>query len=243
MCKKQVLINRNGRWYDKATGKQFVGKACVRGQWYEYTKDGRKVPLRKPKPNLNVLIGNIWNAENPQHLGFRNGKYYPFVTANGNTDFGPGIDLGQQTSAFRQRAQQGFTPQQMNQEVKARVGQQLLKVDEELRRYTNAPDTVSPQIKAGLADLRWQVGSLGGYPNLLRSVATGNLKGIQEESKTYYRNGRTGKMTLDSGRHRRRLRDYFHYDLGGKTRFHLDTAPTLPPNVLVAPFAASMLIP
>lgn len=110
MCKQLILINRNGRWYNKATGKQYVGKAFVRGQWYEYTKDGRKFPLRKPKPDLNVLIDNLW-------------------------------------------------------------------------------------------------------------------------------------MTLDSGRHRRRLRDYFYYGLGGKTRFHLDTAPTPPPNILLPPFSASMLIP
>lgn len=190
-----------------------------------------------------MLIDNIWNAENPRHSGFRNGKYYPFVTANGNTDFGPGIDLGQQTAAFRQRAQQGFTPRQMNKEVRQRVGQQLLNVDEELSLHTKAPDTISPQIKAGLADLRWQVGSLRNYPKLLRYVAKGNLKGIQEESKTYYHNGRTGRMTLDSGRHKRRLRDYFHYALGGKTRFHLDTVPTLPPNILLAPFSANMMIP
>lgn len=230
------MINRNGRWYNQATGKQYVGKAFVGGQWYEYTKDGRKVPLGKPKPDINVLIGNIWNAENPQRLGYRDGKYYPFVTANGNTDIGPGIDLGQQTQAFKQRARQGFTPQQMNQEVKTRVAHQLVKVDEELGKHTHATDTVSPQIKEGLADLRWQVGSLGGFPKLLKSVATGDLKGIQEESKTYYKNNQMGKMTLDKRRHEARLRDYFHYGLGGKMRINFDTLPPLPLNVLLTPF-------
>lgn len=230
---KYVL--RNGKWYNLATGKQFVGIVQSNGLRYQLTHDGKKILLTKPKPSTNVLIDNLWNAENPQRLGRRDGKYFPFSTANGNTDIGPGIDLGQQTPAFRRRAQQGFTQQQMDQEVKSRVNQQLRKVDEELQGHTNMPDTISPQIKAGLADLRWQTGSLLGFPKLLNAVSTGNLKGIQEESKTYYRNGQTGKMTLDKRRHDIRLRDYFHYGLGGKMKPRQFSVPALPPIILPIP--------
>lgn len=123
--------------------------------------------------------------------------------------------MSKQTAGFRRRAQQGFTQQQMDQEVRKRVNRQLQKVDEALRDYTACPDTVSPQIKEGLADLRWQTGSLAGFPKLLKSVATGNLKDIQEESKTYYKNNQTGKMTLDKRRYDARLKNYFHYKNGG----------------------------
>lgn len=225
-----ILENRGGKWYNKVTGEQFVGKARVKGLLYEYTKDGQKVLLTKPKPNTNRVIENLWQFENPNRQGLVNGKFYPFKTANGNTDFGPGIDLGQQTLAFRQKAQQGFTPQQMNQEVKTRIGHQFVKVDEELGKYTHATDTVSPQIKEGLADLRWQVGSLGGFPKLLKSVATGDLNGIQEESKTSYYNKKEGKMKLDKRRHDARLDKYFHYMDGGKLPIKV-----MPPKVGIFP--------
>ena len=84
-----------------------------------------------------------------------------------------------------------------------------------MRRYTNYPDTVSPQIKEGLADIRYQVGSLGGFPKLLRAVAKGDLNGMRRESRVMYRNNNTGKMEYDKRRHEARQRNYFHYQYGG----------------------------
>lgn len=138
--------------------------------------------------------------------------------------------MSKQTADFRRRAQQGLTPQQINQEVRQRVNRQLQKVDEALRDYTTYPDTVSPQIKEGLADLRWQTCSLKGFPKLLKSVATGNLRGIQEESKTYYYNKKEGKMKLDKRRHDARLDKYFHYKDGGKL-----PKMVIPPKVGIFP--------
>lgn len=83
-----------------------------------------------------------------------------------------------------------------------------------MRRYTNYPDTVSPQIKEGLADLRYQVGSLGGYPKLLQSVAKGDLNGIQRESKVMFRN-KNGQMQFDKRRYDARNSNYFYYRQGG----------------------------
>ena len=84
-----------------------------------------------------------------------------------------------------------------------------------MRRYTNYPDTVSPQIKEGLADIRYQVGSLGGFPKLLRAVAKGDLNGMRRESRVMYRNNNTGKMEYDKRRHEARCRGFFHYGQGG----------------------------
>ena len=157
----------------------------------------------------------MWQFENPQLRGFVNGLYYPFVTVNGNTDIGAGIDMSKQTAAFRKEAQRGLTPQRMNQELYKRANEHLRKVDTALRRYTNYPDTVSPQIKEGLADIRYQVGSLGGFPKLLRAVAKGDLNEMRQESRVMYRNNNTGKMEYDKRRHEARLRNYFHYGQGG----------------------------
>lgn len=212
---KDYYVRRNGQWISLNTGKPFSGIVRSGNLYFNLTKDGRKILLSKPKPDPQRIVANLWQFENPQRRGFVNGLYYPFVTANGNTDIGAGIDMSKQTAAFRKEAQRGLTPQRMNQELYKRANEHLRKVDTALRRYTNYPDTVSPQIKEGLADIRYQVGSLGGFPKLLRAVAKGDLNGMRRESRVMYRNNNTGKMEYDKRRHEARLRNYFHYGQGG----------------------------
>ena len=212
--KKFLLIKRKGQWFMPNSDKPFSGVASCNGFTYRYTLDGRKILLSKPKPDPQRIVANLWQFENPQRRGFVNGLYYPFVTANGNTDIGAGIDMSKQTAAFRREAQRGLTPQRMNQELNKRVNEHLRKVDTALRRYTNYPDTVSPQIKEGLADLRYQVGSLGGYPKLLQSVAKGDLNGIQRESRVMFKN-KKGQMQFDKRRYDARNSNYFYFRQGG----------------------------
>lgn len=213
--RRRYMVRRNGSWYDSQTGNKFVGIVRSNGLTYRLTADGQKVLLTKPKPNVENFVRNIWNLENPQHRGLVNGIYRPFKTANGNIDIGAGIDISKQTPAFRRKAYKGLTPEEMHKELTRRAAQKLQQASKALRPYTNFPDTVSPQIVAGLADLSYQVGSLKGYPKLLQSVAKGDLKGIQRESRVMYRNNITGKMEYDKRRHEARLRDYFHYLYGG----------------------------
>lgn len=212
--KRFILIKRNGQWFSPNSDKPFSGVASCNGFTYRYTLDGRKVLLSKPRPDPQRVVKNLWQFENPQRRGFVNGLYYPFVTANGNTDIGAGIDMSKQTAAFRREAQRGLTPQRMNQELNKRVNEHLRKVDTALRRYTNYPDTVSPQIKEGLADLRYQVGSLGGYPKLLQSVTKGDLNGIQRESRVMFKN-KKGQMQFDKRRYDARNSNYFYFRQGG----------------------------
>ena len=196
--------------------KPFAGvERLSNGNTYQYTLDGRKILLTKPRPNPQRIVKNWWAFENPQKYGFRNGLYFPYMTANKNWDIGAGIDIDQQTASFRNEARKGFTPQRMNYELIKRAKTQLDKANEALKPYTNYPDTVSPQIKEGLADLRCQVGSLGGYSKLLQHVARGNIKGIQRESRVMFRNNNTNRMQYDKRRHQLRLDNYFHYRFGG----------------------------
>ena len=211
---KDYYVRRNGQWISLNTGKPFSGIVRSGNLYFNLTKDGRKILLSKPSPDHKRIVANLWQFENPQRRGFVNGLYYPFVTVNGNTDIGAGIDMSKQTAAFRKEAQRGLTPQRMNQELYKRANEHLRKVDTALRRYTNYPDTVSPQIKEGLADLRYQVGSLGGYPKLLQSVAKGDLNGIQRESKVMFRN-KNGQMQFDKRRYDARNSNYFYYRQGG----------------------------
>ena len=214
--RKKIIVKRKGQFYIGNSSVPFSGVIrLVDGKVYRYTLDGRKILLTKPRPDPQRVVDNLWQFENPQRRGFVNGLYYPFVTANGNTDIGAGIDISKQTAAFMKEAQRGLTPQRMNQELYKRANEHLRKVDTALRRYTNYPDTVSPQIKEGLADIRYQVGSLGGFPKLLRAVAKGDLNEMRRESRVMYRNNNTGKMEYDKRRHEARCRGFFHYGQGG----------------------------
>lgn len=208
------MVRRNGSWYDSQTGNKFVGIVRSNGLTYRLTRDGQKVLLTKPKPNVENFVRNIWNFENPQHRGLINGIYRPFKTANGNIDIGAGIDISRQTPAFRRKAYKGFTPEEMHKELTRRAAQKLQQALKALKPYTNFPDTVSPQIITGLADLSYQVGSLGGYPKLLRSVAKGDLNGIRRESRVMFKN-KNGQMQFDKRRYDARNSSYFYYRQGG----------------------------
>ena len=212
--KKDYYVRRNGQWISLNTGKPFSGIVRSGKLVYNLTKDGRKVLLSKPAPNPQRVVNNLFLFENPNNYGFRNGLYHPFVTANGNIDIGAGIDMSKQTTAFRREAQRGLTPRRMNQELYKRVNEHLGKVDTALSKYTDYPDTVSPQIKEGLADLRYQVGSLGGYPKLLQSVTKGDLNGIRRESRVMFKN-KKGQMQFDKRRYDARNSNYFYYRQGG----------------------------
>lgn len=72
----------------------FYGTAILtNGLTYKYTKDGKKILMSKPKPNVKKIVNNLWRFENPLNNGYKNGKFYPYTTANGNIDIGPGIDF------------------------------------------------------------------------------------------------------------------------------------------------------
>ena len=75
----------------------------------------------------------------------------------------------------------------MNAEVMQRAKNTFAQVDKALKTVTQFPDTISPQIKEGLADIRYQTGPLvNNYPKLLKAVATGNVKDMAKESKVYF---------------------------------------------------------
>lgn len=65
----------------------------------------------------------------------------------------------------------------MNAEVMQRAKNTFAQVDKALKTVTQFPDTVSPQIKEGLADIRYQTGPLvSNYPKLLKLLQQGMSK-------------------------------------------------------------------
>lgn len=73
----------------------------------------------------NSFIDNLWERENAQGKrgvegkgGYRNGKYYPYLTPNGDTDIGPGFDISHQSQEFKDRARKGFTKEELDSIVR-----------------------------------------------------------------------------------------------------------------------------
>lgn len=189
----------------------------------QYFSNGTKKYLAKPKPNINVVVNNLWKFENAQNNGFnpKTKTYRPYRTPNGNLDVANGIDL-KKNPKYKKEAQLGISKDRANQIASEVLMPEQKYIDNNLKKYTNYPDTISPQIKEGLLDMYWQLGNgLYKYQNLFNAIANGDISQIREESKVQYKTP-TGKWNFDKGRYENRLNEYFHYKFGGiitKRRF------------------------
>lgn len=173
----------------------------------------QNIDLTKAPPSLEKVNTNMWKFENPKNKGLRGNLYYPFKTANGNTDIGPGYDLDMQTAEFKKKAANGMTKEELDAIMLERLRKEIPHLDAKLNSVTNNnADTISPQIKAGLLDMYWQLkNGLYDYDNLFEGIAKGDIDKIREESKVTYKSKNTGKRYFDSGRYKHRIDNYFHY--------------------------------
>lgn len=173
----------------------------------------QNIDLTKAPPSLEKVNTNMWKFENPKNKGLRGNLYYPFKTANGNTDIGPGYDLDMQTAEFKKKAANGMTKEELDAIMLERLRKEIPHLDAKLNSVTNNnADTISPQIKEGLLDMYWQLkNGLYDYDNLFEGIAKGDIDKIREESKVTYKSKNTGKRYCDSGRYKHRIDNYFHY--------------------------------
>ena len=173
----------------------------------------QNIDLTKAPPSLEKVNTNMWKFENPKNKGLRGNLYYPFKTANGNTDIGPGYDLDMQTAEFKKKAANGMTKEELDAIMLERLRKEIPHLDAKLNSVTNNnADTISPQIKEGLLDMYWQLkNGLYDYDNLFEGIARGDIDKIREESKVTYKSKNTGKRYFDSGRYKHRIDNYFHY--------------------------------
>jgi flagellum-specific peptidoglycan hydrolase FlgJ len=173
----------------------------------------QNIDLTKAPPSLEKVNTNMWKFENPKNKGLRGNLYYPFKTANGNTDIGPGYDLDMQTAEFKKKAANGMTKEELDAIMLERLRKEIPHLDAKLNSVTNNnADTISPQIKEGLLDMYWQLkNELYDYDNLFEGIAKGDIDKIREESKVTYKSKNTGKRYFDSGRYKHRIDNYFHY--------------------------------
>ena len=164
----------------------------------------QNIDLTKAPPSLEKVNTNMWKFENPKNKGLRGNLYYPFKTANGNTDIGPGYDLDMQTAEFKKKAANGMTKEELDAIMLERLRKEIPHLDAKLNSVTNNnADTISPQIKEGLLDMYWQLkNGLYDYDNLFEGIAKGDIDKIREESKVTYKSKNTGKRYFDSGRYK-----------------------------------------
>lgn len=166
--------------------------------------------------SINRVNDNLWKFENAGNSGLKDGLYYPYKTGNGNMDVGQGFDLKHQPKEFRLRATKGISKQELDKEAKSRLSSELPFIEAKLNKHSNNnADTISQNMKEGLLDMSWQLkNGIYGYDNLFDAIAKGDINKIQEESKVKYRSRNKrdfGEWKFDSGRHKRRIDNYFHY--------------------------------
>jgi hypothetical protein len=133
--------------------KQAMGLPGYAPMWHEYVRS-----LPKADPDINQFVDDLWANENPNNVGYRNGKYYPHKSPEGGKmTIGPGFKLDSGSHGISTKtANRGMTKTRLDQEAR-KIGKQHLKAVDQFINYgqtTNPADTVSPQIKMGLMDLR-----------------------------------------------------------------------------------------
>ena len=161
----------------------------------------------KQKPNISEYLPFIWSEENSIKKGYdkNQDKWFPHNSVEGGQKtIGPGIKLnGGSYKPSNKEANKGMTEDQLNSYATQLFNYNLKRVDEYLGDYN---DTISPQIKMGLADIRYQVGSLANFSKLKQAIKKGDIKKIQKESKVHIEG-----LGQDKRRNELRKQKYFHY--------------------------------
>lgn len=208
-----ILDNASMYWSIEAAKKALHNEAMklpgYAERWTEYYRS-----LPKNDPDINEFVDELWANENPNNVGLKNGKYYPHKSPEGGKPtIGPGFKIGSGSHRItKKQAERGMTKARLNQEARY-IGKQHLNAVDQFINYgqtTNPADTVSPQIKMGLMDLRHQVGPLNEWNNLRQAVLKGDLDRIKKESIVTWND--KGKVKVDNRRKKIRDEKYFYYE-------------------------------
>lgn len=185
-------------------------------------KDESPTPEEIKADRVERFINDTWETEYSVPKGYDpvTGLYFPYNSPEGGTKtIGPGFKLrtdgsGDATMFTAKEAARGVTREQINEKLRAQGELQYDKVLEFLNQKGNRlpVDTINPNIMNGLMDLRFQVGSLGGWNNLREAVLKGDLEGIKKESKVTFEDKKTGKTKVDTRRNDLRTEKFWHYD-------------------------------
>lgn len=210
-----ILDNASMYWSIEAAKKALHNEAMklpgYAERWTEYYRS-----LPKNDPDINQFVDELWANENPNNVGYNpvKKKYFPHKSPEGGKPtIGPGFKIGSGSHRItKKQAERGMTKARLDQEARY-IGKQHLNAVDQFINYgqtTNPADTVSPQIKMGLMDLRHQVGPLNEWGNLREAVLNGDLEGIRKESTVTWNDN--GKTKVDKRRKKIRDEKYFYYE-------------------------------
>ena len=210
-----ILDNASLQWSIDAAKKDLHAQAMrlpgYAPMWNNYMK-----ALPKEAPDINEFVDQLWEYENPDNVGYNKSKkkYYPHKSPEGGKmTIGPGFKLGSgQHNITEREAKQGVTKARLNQEARRSGNNYFKAVDKALNKgqTTNPADTVSKQMKYGLADILHQTGSLDDWPKLLNAVRNGDLENIKKESVVTWKDS-SGKVHEDTRRNDLRNKNNWHY--------------------------------
>ena len=160
--------------------------------------------------------------ENPNKLGYKDGRWWPFRTANGNIDIGYGIDLSKQTKEFRDRVTKyGLTDEELREELLKRFNTYQDNMKKLFAENDIDITKVPINYQRGVLDMLHHLGYTGmsKYKNFFAGIRNNDLDVIRREAKTTFRN-RRGKRQLDQRRYDFRLNKYFtNLRRGGKIKY------------------------
>ena len=208
-----ILDNASMYWSIEAAKKALHNEAMklpgYAERWTEYYRS-----LPKNDPDINEFVNDLWENENPSNVGYKKGKYYPHKSPEGGAaTIGPGFKLGSGSHNITEReAKRGVTKARLNQEARRSGNNYFKAVDKALNKgqTANPADTISKQMKYGLADILHQTGSLENWPKLLNAVRNGDLENIKKESIVTWKDS-SGKVHEDVRRNNLRNENNWHY--------------------------------
>lgn len=179
-------------------------------------------PKKIESLSFEDFIEDLRISENPKKLGYRNGRWWPFETANGNIDVGYGIDLGKQTPEYRARVTKyGLSDDELREDLLERFNTYQDNMKKLFQK--NGIDITKVPIKyqRGVLDMLHHLGYTGmsEYKNFFNGIRTNDLDTIRKEAKTTFKN-KSGKRQVDMKRYNFRLNRYFNnLELGGRFTF------------------------
>lgn len=177
--------------------------------------------LIKKEPSWNYYKDEVWTNENPNKTGYniRTGKWYPHKSPEGGAKTtGPGFKLnGSKNNPSSREAYRGMTTDKLNQYLRRHYDEDTDYVNDWINvgDSINASDTISPQIKMGLMDLKHQVGptNMKQFNSLRDAVKEGDIDKIRKESTVTWKD-KHGNIKVDKRRKKLRDETYFHYAEG-----------------------------
>lgn len=170
----------------------------------------------------NALAKNIWHSENSIKKGYDpiTDTWSPHKSIEGGADtIGPGLKTINKERAEIIKSYNNKVPTSV---LNTWLAEEITDNEAALKKHFGDKwNDLDGNVKAGLIDMRHQLGSLGEFKKLLKAVEDKDLTALQAESKTYYKSN-NGQKVFDKGRYDFRLKNYFQsFQEGGRFQYYI----------------------